>query len=322
MIHPQRPKISIIIALFNAEKEINLCLSSIFESNFKDFEVIVIDDYSTDNSVEIAKKYPVRFFSTEKNSGPAKARNIGAKEAKTDLLFFLDSDTKVEKNSLTLLHESVLNNPEVIGVIGLPNTTSLRKGMAPDYNALKNHYTLFIAEEKNNYFTTQMGAIKKSIFEQVGGFDENFKSADIEDIEFGLRIPEDKKILINKNLIISHHFPHFSKIIKNYFKRSFLLAKYVKKNKKLSKAHANLKGMISVLVVLLTTILLILSWTNKLVFFSFILAGVGFILINSGLFLFVMKKRGFLYGLLAIFFEFCFELSIGLGGLFVYLSKK
>ena len=80
------PKISVIIPLYNAEKFIRECLISVLASKFKDYEVLVVDDCSTDNSLaEVKKLLPhfngrLKIFSTEENSGgPGVPRNIGIK---------------------------------------------------------------------------------------------------------------------------------------------------------------------------------------------------------------------------------------------------
>src|SRR3989338_969277 len=99
-------KISIIIPIYNSSSTLDTCLSSIFNSIFKDFEVIAINDASTDNSLEIAKRYPCKIIDLKENKGPAHARNVGIKESKGDIIFFLDADTEIENNSLYTLHDS------------------------------------------------------------------------------------------------------------------------------------------------------------------------------------------------------------------------
>lgn len=309
----KKPNLSVVIALYNAEKEIGICLNSIFNSDWKDFEVIIVDDCSTDSSLEIAKKYPCSFFTTGKNSGPAKARNIGAKNAKSNLLLFLDSDTKVEADSLRKIYQTFVDKTEIWATIALPNIFSLRKGSAPNYNALKNHFTLYSAEPYGNFFTTQMGAIRKDVFENLGGFNEGFKSADIEDIEFGMRIPKGK-IYINKEVIIGHHFPYLGSILKKYFKRAIMLAELLKEKRELSSAHANSRGMISVMIVLisLASILISLIYPAVLIFFLFSI--LVFLLYNFKLFTFAAQKRGSFYLFHSVLFEYMFSIAIGLGG--------
>ena len=101
------PKISVIIPLYNAEKYIRQCLISVLASKFTDYEVLIIDDCSTDNSVDEVKKLLQHFdgrlkiLSTEKNSGgPGIPRNIGVKNAAGKYIVFLDSDDLILPTTL------------------------------------------------------------------------------------------------------------------------------------------------------------------------------------------------------------------------------
>ena len=308
------PKLSVIVPLYNNEKEIGPCLESIFASDWKDFEVIVIDDCSTDRSLAIAREYPCRFFSTARNSGPAAARNIGISNAAADIILFLDSDTRVRENSLRLFHETFVNHPGMSGVIALPETTSLRKGRAPNYNALRNHYTLYSASEVTNYFTTQMGALRKEVLVELGGFDERFRGADIEDIELGMRIAPGR-IMINKDVLIGHHFPSFASILRKYFKRAMLLTEVARERSALSGAHATARGLFSVMIASLNFLSLALAlfypWMLFVVLFTFAL----FIWLNYGLFSFSAARRGRGYVPEAVYFEYAFSLAIFSGGI-------
>jgi len=101
------PAISVIIPMYNAEKYISECLNSLLEQTFKNFEVIVVDDCSTDNSVEIVKNYAEKFdgrlifVKMIANSGGGSApRNKGAKLSRGEYLFFMDSDDFFTKTAL------------------------------------------------------------------------------------------------------------------------------------------------------------------------------------------------------------------------------
>ena len=96
------PKISVIIPLFNAEKFIRECLISVLASRFQNYEILVVDDCSTDNSVaEVKKLLPyfdgrLKIFSTEKNSGgPGIPRNIGIKNSSGKYITFIDNDDMI-----------------------------------------------------------------------------------------------------------------------------------------------------------------------------------------------------------------------------------
>jgi len=94
-------KVSIIIPVYNAEKTLPYCLDSILNQTYKDFEIILINDGSADNSEEIIEKYkkgyPDKIAShTQKNSGIAKTRNKGIELSKGEYLFFIDNDDRID----------------------------------------------------------------------------------------------------------------------------------------------------------------------------------------------------------------------------------
>lgn len=107
------PKFSIIIPVYNVENYIKKCLDSVFSQSFKDYEVIVVNDGTKDNSMDIVKDYKVKVIN-QKNQGLSAARNTGVKEAKGDYLLFLDSDDYYEKDLLKEINNSLKNNPDVV----------------------------------------------------------------------------------------------------------------------------------------------------------------------------------------------------------------
>jgi hypothetical protein len=220
----------------------------------------------------------------------------------------------VKDDTLRLFYEAFQAHPEVEAVIALPECTSLRRGRASDYNALRNHYTLASSASMTDYFTTQMGAIRKDAFWAAGCFDEKFTSADVEDFELGLRLTP-HKIMIHKGIVIGHHFPPFVSILKKYVRRAALLTQLLKERRKLAKAHANKSGMFSVWMVLLSTVFLVLCLADRRFVVPFVLSVSVFTLTNINLFVFSARKRGGLYPIEAFFFEYVFSLAIGLGGI-------
>jgi len=117
--------ISIVIPTYNASGFMPGLLESIFNQALHNMEVIVVDDCSTDNTVEIAKQYPVRVIQMEANGGPARARNRGVKEAAGDIIFFLDSDVLVLNGTIKEVEEYFKNNPDAQCIIGICATTPL-----------------------------------------------------------------------------------------------------------------------------------------------------------------------------------------------------
>lgn len=99
--------------VWNVEKYIKDSLESIKNQTEKDYEVIVIDDGTEDQSIEIAKQYDVKIIH-QKNQGQSAARNRGIKEAKGDYLIFVDSDDTIEKDLLKKIKESLTDDPDVV----------------------------------------------------------------------------------------------------------------------------------------------------------------------------------------------------------------
>ena len=112
--------ISIIIAMYNMEKYIEECLDSIFDQEFEPLEVIVVDDGSTDRSLEIAKKYPVKIIQQE-NSGQAAARNLALQHAKGEFIAYVDADDYLTENSLQRMWQLIQDTNSDMIITGYAN---------------------------------------------------------------------------------------------------------------------------------------------------------------------------------------------------------
>jgi cellulose synthase/poly-beta-1,6-N-acetylglucosamine synthase-like glycosyltransferase len=225
------PKVSVIVATHNNEQTINGCLKAIFELNYpKDFlEVIVVDGCSTDATVEIAEKYPVKVVSAPLNA-PA-AYNYAMKMISNEVLGFIDSDAKVEKEWLNKLI-TYLDDPQVAGVSGgietwnteNPWARSIGYDIKSRYARLKK-YVVRVA--------TMNLLLKKSAVEAVGGFDENLPSQ--YDTDLGLRITSKGYKVIYEPSAKCYHFHRST--VSGYFRQQL---QYGKNTTKLYFKHANL----------------------------------------------------------------------------------
>lgn len=113
-----RPKISIIIPVYNAEKYLRECLDSVLAQTFQDFEVLLINDGSTDNSGQICDEYAekdkrIKVFHKE-NGGVSAARNLGIENAKGEWITFVDSDDFIGENFLWDLHACLDANSDFV----------------------------------------------------------------------------------------------------------------------------------------------------------------------------------------------------------------
>lgn len=112
-------KISVIIPMYNREKQIQRCLDSILLQNMEDMEIIVVDDGSTDNSAKKVEEYTKRFpqritYLYKENSGVADTRNYGIENAKGEYILFVDSDDYIEFDLLATLKKYMYEGVEII----------------------------------------------------------------------------------------------------------------------------------------------------------------------------------------------------------------
>jgi len=164
--------ISIIIPTLNEEKYLPLLLESIKNQEFSDYEIIVADAGSKDRTIEIAKKYGCIITT---GGLPAKGRNEGAKVAKGDILFFLDSDTVLPKNFVSKsLKEFSDRNLDLASFCLVP----LPRNKISSFlvNAFYNQPIILLENALPHAATGTL--VKKDLFEKLQGFDESVKLAE------------------------------------------------------------------------------------------------------------------------------------------------
>ncbi len=184
------PKISVVIPLFNKEKYIQQTIESVLNQDFKDFEIIIVDDGSTDRSLEIIRKYnkPEIKIITQKNQGVSVARNNGAKHANSELIAFLDADDFWLPNHLKEIYTLYQKFPDA-GFFATAYRLKIKNRAYPVVPPLKEKYSIlkpFYRYDKGRaLFFTSNFAVKKSVFKKENGFKTGI---DGEDTEFFIRL--------------------------------------------------------------------------------------------------------------------------------------
>src|SRR5215831_7325111 len=110
--------ITVIVPVHNSARYLRACLEHLSRSSFQDFECIVVDDGSSDGSADVARRAGVTVLATKSRRGPAYARNVGAKSAKGEILFFIDADVCVAPDTLERVYANFEQDPELAAVIG------------------------------------------------------------------------------------------------------------------------------------------------------------------------------------------------------------
>src|SRR5437868_5180903 len=182
------PVISVIVPVRNSPKELRQCLKRLDASLFTRYEVIVVDDASTDETREVAAEFGVRLLRLEKCSGPGGARNRGAEIAQGEYLFFLDADVCVYPETLQYLAEVFETTPELDAVFGSYDAEPDAGNVLSQYKNLFHHFVHQDSHGRATTFWTGCGAIKRAVFQKMGGFDTSYGRPSIEDIELGARL--------------------------------------------------------------------------------------------------------------------------------------
>src|SRR5205823_5994598 len=113
---PRYPKVSVIVAAYNAERTLKTCLDSLQQLNYPEYEIILVDDGSTDSTSRIASLYPgIRIFRHSQNLGLSNARNTGIAAAMGEIIAFTDSDCRADEDWLHYLVGDLLNS-EFVGI--------------------------------------------------------------------------------------------------------------------------------------------------------------------------------------------------------------
>jgi GT2 family glycosyltransferase len=197
--------ISVIIPVHNAAAHLEACLTRLAEFPVAPLECIVVDDGSTDLSAGVARRFGAKVISTGGRSGPARARNLGAKAAVGEILFFIDSDVCVHADTLERVRENFREDPSLDALIGCYDATPASEDFLSQYKNLMHCFVHQRSRRDACTFWSGCGAIRRDVFLSFAGFDESYERPAIEDIELGYRLrTAGRKVILDKELLVTH----------------------------------------------------------------------------------------------------------------------
>ncbi|MEM7587022.1 MAG: glycosyltransferase family 2 protein [Acidobacteriota bacterium] len=203
---PETVALSVVIPVRNDPTNLEHCLSALAASEDCVYEVIVVDDASTtDETAAVARRHGVKLLRQEPHAGPAAARNLGAGSARYDYLFFLDADVCVQPTTLKQIATKFAESPDLNAFFGSYDASPGAPGLLSQYRNLLHHYVHQSGNEDAFSFWSGCGAVKKSVFLDLGGFDIGYASASVEDIELGARLRDaGHRIELDKSIQVKH----------------------------------------------------------------------------------------------------------------------
>ena len=195
-------QVSVIIPTYNRAQRLGKAIDSVLAQSHQDFELIVVDDGSEDNTDELIENYNSDIvYIRQENSGAAAARNRGIEKARYNLLAFLDSDDWFAENKLKTQIEAMNRNPSCL--ISHTNEIWYRNGQILNQKLKHKKSSGDIFAQSLELCAVGMSTIMihKEIFDRYGFFDEGYPCC--EDYEFWLRISAEEKFLLVKEPLTS-----------------------------------------------------------------------------------------------------------------------
>jgi len=233
------PKLSVIIPVKNSNNHLRNLLESIktYVPQDLNFETIIVDDGSDEDLAPLCAEFGAKRLALPRSQGPANARNVGAKAAQADQLFFLDADVLYAPGLFERARKEFDADPELMALSFISHAYDPRDGAMKNFNAAIEHYWCLEMLGGQQLattlgFTTRNGAVRKAAFHHIQGFDTRYMTNAHEDYDFGKRLAAAFKVGLADSPNVYHNYPeYFRRIARNYFVRVSLFVPYYIKHK-------------------------------------------------------------------------------------------
>jgi glycosyltransferase involved in cell wall biosynthesis len=189
------PLVTVIVAVYNGERFLRPALESLYAQDYEPFEVVFVDDGSTDGTAAIARSFANIRYVHQENQGLAAARNTGLSLAEGELLAYLDDDDLIPPHKLRRQAEYLVANPDVGCVLGRQEVT-LEPGLDPPEWLIRD---AIFGDLDGIPFVSAM--IRTNVLREIGGFDPSYRYAEDRDLfvrlrEHGVRIEVIPEVLL------------------------------------------------------------------------------------------------------------------------------
>ncbi|HOE67571.1 MAG TPA: glycosyltransferase family 2 protein [Candidatus Hydrogenedentes bacterium] len=228
-------EISVVIPAKDHRPQLAALLDSLREESQRGFlrEVIVVDDGSDPPLAPVVEARGARCIRLEQNQGPAHGRNVGAREAVGDVLFFMDADVICPPGAVEKAHAVLAQNPDTAAVSFMNQAFVERDNTFQNYGAAIERFWFesFFGDDEDvapiSGFMTRCGAIRKDAFWALEGFDETYRTNAHEDYDFGKRLGVRFKSVMTREPVFHHDYPaSLRRLIRNYWVRITLFVPY------------------------------------------------------------------------------------------------
>ena len=311
--------ISVIIPNRNSAATIGKCLAAALASQHGNFEIIVVDDASEDNSIEVIERYPCKLVRLEPHRGAACARNAGVSHSRGQILFFTDADCLLLPDTLALAARTLAleGSNAIIGGTYTPAPHDRR--LLSRFQSIFIHYFETRHAPAADYIATHALAMDASVFRGNRGFAEHVRPI-LEDVEFSHRLRRAGCRLVMNPAIQVQHIFNYSLIrsLRNAFTKSLYWTMYAIGNRDLLADSGTASAGLKLNVLALATSACLLCGfvlTGKTLLLVFMALALAFdLLLNRGLLLAYRRAEGLGFALMAaLYYLSLYPLAAGAG---------
>ncbi|MDQ7799266.1 MAG: glycosyltransferase [Candidatus Edwardsbacteria bacterium] len=277
---------SVIIPAYNAERTIGQCLEALASQTIgrSDYQILVVDDGSTDGTSGIVGKYPGIRLIRQGNAGPAAARNNGVTQAEAPVVVFTDSDCVPQPDWLEKMIGPLEADPNVTAVKGAYRTKQHQIAARFVQLEYEDKYQLLKKRQNIDFIDTYSAAFRRDIFLQFGGYDTSFKVACAEDVELSYRMHNaGHRMIFAPQALVYHLHPE---TLGAYFRKKYkfaywrMLAVRKNPNKLVSDSHTPQVMKLQLMLAPMVILLLSMGLFNRLFWYVSLVAALAFLMIS------------------------------------------
>ncbi|OQA52867.1 MAG: putative glycosyltransferase EpsJ [candidate division WS2 bacterium ADurb.Bin280] len=233
------PKFSIIMPAYNREGLLKEAIDSIIDQTYQDWELIIVDDKSTDKTLTVAKEYEnldkrIKVVALKKNQGPSNARNRGIAKSSGEFIVFNDSDDTSSKDRLEEINKAISANRDC----DVLYSYLYKKSPDGSQKLIKPHPFDKEFIKVFNFIPNSVLTIKKDLFELIGGYDNYLRTAEDYDLILSL-IEQEKEFLLIKKPLYIQRVHETNTTTQTPIKERIRDLEYVRKKHRLNKYSSN-----------------------------------------------------------------------------------
>ena len=308
------PLVSVIVPNYNHAPSLSVSLPAIQAQTYARLEILFVDDRSDDESVRIARSMGLTVLETERNSGPAAARNLGAAHAQGEVLFFLDSDVAIGPDTVLQAVRLLYATPAAGAICGtLAPVPLVRDSFIQECRCLQAYYWRISSTGIVSYLFTALCAMRACVFREIGPFNERLRQT--EEVEYGQRLSARYQVWLTSAIDGRHRDDDkLWPLLRKVFHRCRLRVPFYASIRRFSRGFETAPRIWSSLTAMaaLVTVALPLLAGPPLAIVPLLLLTMS-VLLDSDMYRFVLRRRGIRFGLGFAAVQFAVNVAITTG---------